>query len=135
MAFGAKQIYPNDLNPRRALGVNLPFNGEVAFTPNYLTKDAIKNNLINYLLTNPGERISNPSFGAGLRRFIFSQIEEDNLDYIKEDIQTKINANFNNIVIESLVINQYPDNNTINVVLSYSIPNTGINDELELSFS
>jgi phage baseplate assembly protein W len=135
MAFGAKQIYPNDLNPRRALGVKIPFNGEVAFTPNYLTKDAIKNNLINYLLTNPGERIANPSFGAGLRRFIFSQIEEDNLDYIKEDIQTKINTNFNNIVIESLVINQYPDNNTINVVLSYSIPNTGINDELELSFS
>ena len=54
MAFGSKQIFPEDLNPRKALGVDIPFNGEVAFSSNFLTKDAIKNNLINYFLTNPG---------------------------------------------------------------------------------
>ena len=89
MAFGAKQIFPVDLNPRRAVGVNIPFSGEVAFIPNYLTKDAIKNNLINFFLTNPGERPANPSFGGGLRQYIFTQIEQNNLDFIKEDIQDK----------------------------------------------
>jgi hypothetical protein len=53
MAFGAKQIFPVDLNPRRAVGVNIPFSGEVAFIPNYLTKDAIKNNLINFFSYKP----------------------------------------------------------------------------------
>ena len=70
MAFGATKIYPNDLRPRVAIGVDLPFSGPVAFIPNYQTKDAIKNNLINFLLTNPGERYENPLFGAGLRRYI-----------------------------------------------------------------
>lgn len=135
MAFGAKQIYPIDLNPRRAVGVNIPFSGEVAFTPNYLTKDAIKNNLINFFLTNPGERPGNPLFGGGLRKFIFTQIEQDNLDFIKEDIQNKINQNFSNILISNIEILENIDFNSINVIIKYSIPNTDINDELQLSFS
>lgn len=134
MAFGAKQIFPVDLNPRRAVGVNIPFSGEVAFTPNYLTKDAIKNNLVNFFLTNPGERPGNPLFGGGLREFIFSQIEQDNLDFIKEDIQDKINQNFSNILIDTIEILENTDFNSINVVINYSIPNTDINDELQLSF-
>jgi phage baseplate assembly protein W len=135
MAFGAKQIFPIDLNPRRAVGVNIPFTGEVAFTPNYLTKDAIKNNLINYFLTNPGERPGNPEFGAGLRKYIFTQIQQDNLDVIKDDIQDKINQNFSNILVESIEVLENLTYNSINIVINYSIPNTDINDELQLSFS
>ena len=135
MAFGAKQIFPVDLNPRRAVGVNIPFTGEVAFTPNYLTKDAIKNNLINFFLTNPGERPGNPTFGGGLRQYIFTQIEQNNLDFIKEDIQDKINQNFSNISLDSIEILENIDFNSINIVINYSIPNTDINDELQLSFS
>jgi phage baseplate assembly protein W len=135
MAFGAKQIFPVDLNPRRAVGVNIPFSGEVAFSPNYLTRDAIKNNLINFFLTNPGERPGNPSFGGGLRQYIFTQIEQNNLDFIKEDIQDKINQNFPNISLDSIEILENIDFNSINVVINYSIPNTDINDELQLSFS
>jgi hypothetical protein len=41
-------INPIDLNPNLAVGVNLPFSGPSVFTSNYLTSDAIKNNLINY---------------------------------------------------------------------------------------
>jgi len=134
MAFGAKQIFPIDLNSRRAVGVDIPFSGEVAFTPNYLTKEAIKNNLINYFLTNPGERPGNPTFGGGLRKFIFTQIEQDNLDFIKEDIQNKINQNFSNILINTIEILENIDFNSINIIINYSIPNTGINDELQLSF-
>ena len=135
MAFGAKQIFPVDLNPRRAVGVDIPFTGEVAFTPNYLTKDAIKNNLINYFLTTPGERPGNPLFGGGLRKYIFTQIEQDNLDFLKEDIQDKINQNFPNILLGSVEILENLNYNSINVIINYSIPNTDINDELQLSFS
>jgi|TARA_B100000795_G_scaffold71390_1_gene50246 phage baseplate assembly protein W len=135
MAFGARNVYPNDLRPRVAIGVDLPFSGPIAFTPNYQTKDAIRNNLINYLLTNPGERIENPQFGAGLRAYIFSQISSGNLDYIKEDLQEKIKANFPEISLESVEVLQSANSNTIQVNLNYSIPNTGINDTLELNFN
>lgn len=134
MAFGKKQIYPNDLRPRVAIGFDLPINGNAVFTPNYETKEAIKNNLINFLLTNPGERVRNPEFGAGLREFIFEQITEDNLDFLKDDLDSKIKTQFPNIFLEDIVINALYDQNTIEVKIDYNIPNTNINDTLTLNF-
>ena len=131
MAFGARKVFPNDLRPRVAIGFNLPINGEAVFTPNYQTKDAIKNNLINFFLTRPG----NPSFGGGLREFIFTQIQTDNLEFLKDDIQTKIDTEFGNINVLSINIFEQPNNNRVLVQIKYNVPNTGINDELELSFS
>lgn len=135
MAFGARQIFPNDLRPRVAIGVNLPFSGPGVFVPNYQTKDAIKNNLINYFLTNPGERPGNPTFGAGLRAYIFNQISSNNLDFIQEDIQQKIGNNFPNITVNSVEVLGQEDYNIINIIIKYSITNTGINDELQLTFT
>ena len=134
MAFGLRRVYPNDLRPRVAIGVDIPFSAPGVFKPNYLTKDAVKNNLINYFLTNPGERIENPSFGAGLRNFIFTQIETNNLDFIKEDIQNKIDENFDNIDVNSIEVLRDVNNNTIRIQITYNVPNTSINDTLELNF-
>lgn len=135
MAYKVGQIYPNDLNPSKAIGFDLPINGNAVFPPNYQTKDAIKNNLINYLLTNPGERPDNPEFGGGLRKFVFSQIQQNNLQYLKEDVQNKISNNFPNVNILELNVLSQEDKNTITVQIIYSIPNTNINDQLELNFN
>jgi len=136
MAFASKKIFPNDLRPRVAIGFNLPINGESVFRPNFQTKDAIKNNLINYFLTNPGERPGNPNFGAGLREYVFTQISNNDLDFIKEDIQGKIEKEFSgDVLLKDIEINKFPDSNAISITISYDIVNTGINDELELSFS
>ncbi len=135
MAFGAIQRFPNDLNENRAIGINLPFNGAGVFTSNYQTKSAIKNNIINYFLTNPGERPGNPTFGAGLRAYIFNQINSDNLDFIQEDIQQKLGSNFPNITVDSVEVLGQEDYNIINIIIKYSIANTGINDELQLTFT
>ena len=77
----------------------------------------------------------NPEYGGGLRRFIFSQIEQDNLEFLQEEIQNKISVNFPNIILEKLQVLESPDNNTVTVNITYSIPNTGINDQLELNFN
>ena len=135
MAFNARQIYPNDLRPSRAIGFDLPIDGNAVFIPNFQTRDAIKNNLINYLLTNPGERPLNPEFGAGLRNFIFNAINTDNFKFLKEDIQTKIANNFSNVNVNEVTISRTDTSNEILVNITYSIPNTGINDELILNFN
>lgn len=135
MAFGAKQIFPNDTRPRVAIGVDIPFNGNSVFTPNYQTKEAIKNNLINYFLTNPGERPGNPEFGAGLRAYIFTQITEGNLDFLKEDIQNKLSTYFPSVGVEEVAVTANEDNNQILVTIKYFVNNTGINDSIELSFT
>ena len=135
MAFGAKQIFPNDTRARVAIGVNLPLNGNAVFDSNYQTKDAIKNNLINYFLTNPGERNGNPTFGAGLKNFLFEQITQDNLDFLKENIQEKLKNYFPNVDVEEVELISNQDLNKISISISYSISNTDINDNLELSFT
>ena len=132
MAFNPQQIYPIDLNASKAVGVNLPFSGPAVFISNYLTKDAIKNNLINFFLTNPGERYLNPNFGGGLRAFIFEQITTDNLDFLREDINKKISNYFPNILVNELTVTGQPDTNQITVVLKYSVSNTNITDILEI---
>ena len=135
MAFGAKQIFPNDTRARVAIGVDLPFNGNAVFKSNYQTKDAIKANLLNIFLTNRGERIANPGFGLGLRDFIFEQISTENLSGLQENIQSQIQDYIPDINIVSLDITGNPDQNQVNISLSYALPSTNIEDKIEVTFS
>jgi len=132
MAFNPQQINPVDLNPNTAVGVNIPLSGPSVFISNFQTKDAIKNNLINFFLTNPGERPLNPLFGGGLRVFIFEQITNDNLDFLREDINDKLQRYFNNINIEDLTVTGDIESNQVNIILKYSVINSNINDTLEI---
>ena len=134
MAFNPQQIYPIDLNASKAVGVDIPFNGNAVFKSNYLTKDAIKNNLINFFLTNPGERYLNPIFGGGLRAFIFEQITNDNLNFLREDINSKLTNYFPNVQVDDLTVTGQVDTNQITVTLQYSVINTNITDNLEIQF-
>ena len=130
MAFGARRIEPIDLDNSTAVGINLPLNGNAVFKPNYQTKDAIKSGLINFFLTNPGERYLNPSFGGGLREFLFEQINEDNLDFLREDVNTKLSTNFPNITVDDVILVGNTDENRITITIKYSVPSTNISDQI-----
>jgi phage baseplate assembly protein W len=132
MAFDPQQIYPIDLNASKAVGVNIPFNAPAVFQSNYLTKDAIKNNLINFFLTNPGERYLNSTFGGGLRAFIFEQITKQETDFLLQDVKDKITLYFPNVDVKSLEIFSIEDENTIKIDLTYTVKNTNITDNIEI---
>jgi len=134
MAFGAKKIFPIDTVPSVAVGVDIPFNAPAVFKSNYTTQASIKNNLINFFLTNKNERYLNPTFGGDLRAFIFQQITEGNTEYLKQDIQSQLSTYFPNVLIGSLGIDSFPDLNQINVVLKFSIKVNGLSDEIQLAF-
>ena len=135
MAFGNRQIPPLDTRPGTGIGIAIPFNAPAVFFTTYTTKDAIRNNLLNFFLTNKSERYLNNNFGANLRAFIFEQINKNNTNFLKEDIQNLLNTYFNNIRIENLEILSNPDTNEINISLTYSIVNTGLNDQIEITFT
>ena len=135
MAFGAKKIYPIDTKPGTGVGVAIPFNAPGVFRITYITREAIKTNLINFFLTNKNEIYLNPTFGGNLRAFIFQQINTGNLDSLKEDIQSQLGLNFPSVIIESLNIDSQPDINQINIILKYNIADTGFTDTLEIAFT
>ena len=134
MAYNPQQISPIDFNKSAAVGIDLPFNGNAVFKSNFQTKDAIKNNLINFFLTNPGDRYLNPTFGGGLREFIFEQLSNDNITFLQSDIEQKIQQFFPNIIVDSLDIFENPDFNSINIELKYEVANTNITDIINIEF-
>jgi hypothetical protein len=135
MAFGAQKIFPIDTKPGTAVGVAIPFNAPGVFFSTYTTKDAVRNNLLNFFLTNPPERYLNPTFGSGLRAFIFEQISTGNLDGLKENIQSQLRQYFPNVAIGNLDIISSPDYNTITVSLTYNVIDTAISDEIQIAFN
>jgi len=135
MAFGAKHIAPIDTKPGTGVGVSVPFNAPGVFTTTYTTQKATQSNLINFFLTNTNERYLNPTFGGNIRNFIFEQISNDNIEGLKEDLNSLIEIYFPNIQVKELNILTNPDTNSINVEMTYNIINTGITDELQLEFN
>ena len=135
MAFGAKKIYPIDTKPGTGVGVAIPFNAPGVFKTTYTTKEAVKNNLINFFLTNQNERYLNPTFGGNLRAFVFQQISEGNIESLKEDIQSQLTLYFPSVVVGSLDIDSIPDEQQVNIVLKYNIVDTGLTDTLEIAFT
>ena len=135
MAFGQRQIFSTDFQPNVAIGLDLPFNANGVFRSTYQSKDAVKVNLVNYLLTNPGERIANPTFGAGLRSFVFEQITDGNLEFLEDKLQEDITNNIPNVDLQNVSVTGTADLNTVTVAIEYSIAQTGITDNVELTFS
>jgi phage baseplate assembly protein W len=133
MAYNPIQISPLDLNPDKAIGVNIPFQANDVFTSNFTTSKSLKNNITNFLLTNPGEIPLNPKFGGGIKNLIFTQISEDNLDYIERDIKQKLLNYFPNIDIVDFEVLSNPDYNSITIKFSYKIKSTNINDQIEIN--
>lgn len=133
MAYGLKKISPLDLKPSTAIGVALPFSAENVFTSVYTTKDQLKYNIINFLLTDPRERPFNPLFGAGLRARLFEQIDTDSFESLKQSIRTQVEANFPQIEIVTLNIVGNPDYNSINIKFSYRLLRSNENDTVILT--
>jgi phage baseplate assembly protein W len=109
----------NTRNPNRGLGIKLPFNTHNVFTINYTTKDQIKSNLTNYMLTNKGERPFNPEFGADLRNLLFDQ--DSDFTAAKEVLLDNLVIYFPMITINNLDFSSDSARNLLNVKLDYSI--------------
>ena len=133
MAYIIQNKFPIDTQPDTALGFKIIFNGDAIFVPTYTTKDQLKQNLINWFLTNRGERYMNPNFGADLREVIFEGIIEEDLNLLKQRLQNEVNVLFPAVKIMELKILQNEDQNQIRIELTYNVINFGIEDQIELT--
>ena len=133
MAIELRKINPIDLQPRKAVGINIPFSSKSVFTVNYQTKDAIKNNLINFILTGVGERYLNPEFGADIRSKLFDQTTSDTELDIEMSIKRGLGIYFPRVEIDRLTVTSIPDENQIKIYFSYRILETPIQDQLVIN--
>ena len=129
------RVNPLDLQKNIAIGVSLPFNGPSGpFNKTYSTKEQIKSNLINLLLTNKGERVFNPEFGADIRKILFEGITEDTSALIQNLITTNVNFFIPEINIDDVVVEPNEDNNSYNIIVKYNLVISGTADQITVQF-
>tara|TARA_B100000035_G_C20645936_1_gene398767 strand:- start:151 stop:570 length:420 start_codon:yes stop_codon:yes gene_type:complete len=125
-------INPLDADENVAIGVTFPFNGNAVFNSSFTTKDQVKSNLLNVLLTDPGERIMEPTFGIGVKRLLFEQnINEDDL---KERINSQVNIYIPEIEIIKLTTKFVADDHTLFIRLTYKFVLDNTLDAIQLNF-
>ena len=134
MAYNPRRIDPLDLQPRKAIGVALPFSGAAVFNSTYQSKDAIKNNLINFFLTDKNERILNLGFGAGLRNLLFENLTQEKINELKLTIVTNLQVYFPSVLVRELILEARPDEALVEFQLKYAIAETNIQDEVAINF-
>jgi phage baseplate assembly protein W len=128
------RVNPLDLQKNIVIGVSLPFNAPSVFNKTYSTKDQIKSNLINLLLTDKGERIMNPEFGADIRRSLFENITTPNLDLLRFKIIDAINIFIPEIVLGNIEILPDSDANTLSITINYNLIISNTPDQITVQF-
>jgi phage baseplate assembly protein W len=126
------RVNPLDLQKNIAIGVSLPFNGPGVFNSTYSTKDQIKSNLVNLLLTSIGERVMNPNFGTELRRFLFEGITDNNIELLRESLLNSITIYVPGITVTSIDVAPNADYNLIDLSVNYLIDISQTPDEVTI---
>ena len=129
------RVNPLDLQKNIAIGVSLPFNGPGVFNSTYTTKDQIKSNLVNLLLTDIGERVMNPTFGCNLKRFIFEGITEDNIELLTNNLVESIYLFVPEITITNIQVVPNTDYNTIALYIDYILNISNTPDQVTVQFN
>ena len=130
------RVNPLDLQKNIAIGVSLPFSKP--FTSTYTTKDQIKSNLINLLLTEVGERVMNPNFGCELRRFLFEGITDFNTEELSASLRNSISVFVPEITVTNIEVAPTSStniSNTINLTISYYLNISQTSDQITVQFN
>lgn len=134
MAYKISKIDPLDLQARKAVGVGLPFSIDGVFRSTYQTSEAIKTNLINFVLTGKGERYMNVGFGSNIRNYLFEQIEDGNMEAVEQTLRESIELNFPRVLIKKLKVLPDHDRNMIALQLDFTVKQTNIADSIAINF-
>tara|TARA_R110000851_G_scaffold322382_1_gene488387 strand:+ start:2321 stop:2710 length:390 start_codon:yes stop_codon:yes gene_type:complete len=110
------------LSPRLPINRNLITGYDLI--SDYVT--LVKQNLKNLLLTVPGEKMMNPDFGIGLKRFLFENDNPTIYDSVATRIREQINKYLPYLEITDIVFNSASQNsssepNTLYVQVEYRI--------------
>jgi phage baseplate assembly protein W len=126
------RVNPLDLRKNIAIGVSLPFKGP--FTSTFTTKDQIKSNLINLLLTNKGERVMNPTFGCDIKKQLFQNITPTLQQNIIDIIVDSVNVFIPEIQLLNIEVIPYTDYNQISITIDYKITISNTPGQVTIQF-
>jgi len=132
MAIIVNNKFPIDTIDRKAVGINIPFNAPSVFQSNYVTRDAIKNNLINFFSTRKGEKVFSPFFGSAIQNQLFENVDSITVELLEKIINDELKQYFPFVNLKNLSINFEDITNSLFIEITYVATNFGIEDEINL---
>ena len=124
---------PLDLNKNIKIGIAFPLNQDNFFKGTETVQEQTKTNLINLLLTDPGERLNLPFYGVGIKHLLFEQ----NLD--KDLLQTKITEQVLKYIPSIRIIyvrsSSSQDQHTLYLGIIYKSLTDNSTDSIQLNFN
>jgi phage baseplate assembly protein W len=112
-----------------------PFMDENVIFPDQSGIRLIKNDIIQLMKTQFGERVMNPNFGTDLNSSLFEMIDNETEITLKRSIIDAIESWEPRILLIDLIFSQSLDKNTINIVMIGKIKDTIKNFKLDLEFN
>ena len=80
----------------------------------------------NLILTSPGEKISDASYGVGIRQYLFEPLTVGVLNNIAKQIDLSLQKYLSYVDVEDISITSPPDSNLINIKIFFKVPNLDI---------
>ena len=95
--------------------------GQVGYDSITDIKETVQYNIKSTLLTNPGEIISDPDFGVGLKKIIFELPTNELLLKVRAKIISQIRTYIPYIRIINVLLSAPPDSNQLDISIRYVI--------------
>jgi len=95
-----------------------PVNGDVALKKN---EQAVKQSVLNILLTNRGERPFDPNFGSDITSQLFENFDPIVETILEEQIRTALRNYEPRVNLLGVVVDGSPDRNAMNVRVEFEI--------------
>ena len=119
---------PIDLDKDIAVGISLPIEAGPRgyFAQTYTTMEQVVSNVVNLLLTIPGERYMQPEFGSKLHEHLFEQFDEDLVSEIQATVADSLKYWLPFIIVNNVIV-KMSDNlsgdfkNTMEISIHFSL--------------
>ena len=118
-----------------SFGVKVPimFDSGDGFTMLKTFQETIKQNFKMLLLTLPGERVMDPNYGVGLKTFLFENFSSVTQDEVMGRIKRQAKIYLPVITVKDVQVTRPAGSPTMNIKITYSIPDLGFQDLLEFT--
>jgi len=103
-------------------GINYPFSGGIQ---NVLSRQIgtrlIKNDLLQLIFTNPGERVYRPNYGIGIRTYLYEQLDNNSLSDLTSTIRNQVKLFEPRVSLDQLELTPKNDENRLDVLMVFSL--------------
>tara|TARA_R100001594_G_scaffold138382_1_gene182008 strand:- start:518 stop:922 length:405 start_codon:yes stop_codon:yes gene_type:complete len=123
---------PLDINKNVEIGVGFPLNEVNMFKGTETVIEQTKANLINLLMTHPGERLNLPYYGIGLKTQLFEN--QPDIKFIQENINEQVARYIPNIQVQEVNTTLSEDGHSVFVSVTYIYLLDGSVNNIQLNF-